>query len=228
MGYKYDDQGQLIFDDEQVEPERSIRHKFAPMTPPTVGKPELKQPDTNMLDQSYRGYSGGNPNFGSMGREPNKPGTPTARYADAQEPVPADRAGGPPKPSSASADDLESAMRLLERDRQIRAQYQGGGQAPVYSSDMFERGTGGPPTGRMPDVEPLHRQDPYSTARMPNQPQQPGLPPARRQPPQFTPPWGPGYGPVPPADMPPLVAAAAPMPATEEDLARIYPSPYRR
>lgn len=218
MGYKYDDQGNLIYDEDKVEPERSIRHKFAPMSPPTVGKPELKQPDTNTLDQSYRVYSGGDPNFGSMGREPNRPGAPTARFADA----------GPPQPSSASADDLESAMRLLERDRQIRAQHNNYDQAPVYSPDMFERGVGGPPTGRMPDVEPLHRQDPYATARMPDQPQQPALPPARRQPPQFTPPWGPGYGPMPAADMPPLVAAAAPMPATEEDLARIYPSPYRR
>lgn len=217
MGYKYDDQGNLQFEEDEVQPERSIRRKFAPMSPPTVGKPELKQPDTNVLDKSYRDYSGGDPNFGSMGREPNQPGPPTASY------------GPPPQPASASADDLESAMRLLERDRQIRAQHGNMDQAPVYSPDMFERGTGGPPTAAFPDAEPLHRQDPYSVARMPAAGPQPALPPARQAPPpSFTPPWGPGYGPVPPANLPPLVPAAAPMQATEEELARIYPNPYRR
>lgn len=218
MGYKYDDKGDVVFEEDKVEPERSIRHNFAPMAPPTVGKPEIKQPDTNVIDKSYRGYSGGDPNFGSMGREPVRAGAPTARYADA----------GPPKPASASADDLEAAMRLMERDRQVRAQYGNMDQAPAYSPDMFERGTGGPPTARFEDAQPLHRQDPYSVAQMPPAGPQPGLPPARRQPPQFTPPWGPGYGPMPPANLPPLVPAVAPMPASEEDLAQIYPSPYRR
>jgi hypothetical protein len=98
MAYKYNEQGELVFDEEEASEENTAR-AYAPIAPPKVGRPEMPkpvQPDTGELDKAYMRDSGGG-GFGTVGRQPNAVARMPPQPASAS---PADPAFGARRPGA--------------------------------------------------------------------------------------------------------------------------------